>query len=297
MVEQRARRRVVRRRASVGALLLVASTVVTGCQSTAAPDEASTALLDDSTGEIIRPIDAYRFFSTQADWDRFDRANSLRIGRCMAERGLPYSAATIVPSASRSTGDRDFGLWWVPQARTYGFAIPPSELAAAREADAVALGPEWELAASECSNASDAAFAPVTVPNEMLVDTLAERLAREAAAAARTDAAWRDAVEDWRRCLGAAGLTAPTEAEDWLSAEATALLSQTPPQSSREEAIRVATLEATCNVETGLAQRLADLESRYAAPLIGANEAGLEALREQVLAQRAAMDRYIEDHG
>ncbi|MDO5750805.1 MAG: hypothetical protein Q4P78_06325 [Rothia sp. (in: high G+C Gram-positive bacteria)] len=63
-----------------------------------------------------------------------------------------------------------------------------------------------------------------------------------------------------------------------------------------EEEIRIATIEAQCSKDTGMAQTLADLEASYQAPLIKKHEVQLQAEFERYKAENEKFKKFVLDN-
>lgn len=121
-----------------------------------------------------------------------------------------------------------------------------------------------------------AVSSPATSPGTTSV--IADVTARARGLAAQ-DPVWDEARDEWQQCLRDNGLTPVAEEGAVLSAESENLSdtrdAQGQTHSVKAEEIRLATIEATCNEQTRLTQRLGDLEAGYQAALIKKHEAAL----------------------
>lgn len=112
--------------------------------------------------------------------------------------------------------------------------------------------------------------------------TIPQRLAEEAALDAERDPQWEVVKDRWRDCLREQGLTPPTGPNEWVSAEGVRVLMAKAGDVVSAEGIRIATIEATCNRDTGMAQELALIEAREQSVRIDANEAALAEERLRI---------------
>ena len=85
----------------------------------------------------------------------------------------------------------------------------------------------------------------------------------------------------WWKCLEENGLEAEKNGESWISKQGRAILESSMDSQISEDAIRVAVIEATCNVQSELTQTLANLEANYQTPLIEKNQAALNKEKER----------------
>ncbi|UCR87886.1 hypothetical protein [Mycetocola spongiae] len=244
------------------------------------------------------PLDEYAFYGRHADKHMFEAAAQAVIAECMRGRGLTAAPVQITGDPGTDLDDRRFGIWEETRAARYGWGYPPSPLDAAITRARASGGPEWAAAYDSC-NESDAdvveAINKITPPQAEYLGSVASRLEGEALAHARRDPRWREARVPWADCLTAAGLT-PEEGETYTSRQSTALLDN-PAASRSEEGIRLASIEARCNSETGLTQTLADLEAAQQRPLIAENEAALTTEKTQKQKLLNAAREYLATHG
>lgn len=278
---------------------VVAAMGLCGCAAgTAAPDESARAHLDRVSGEIVMPLDEYAFYGRHADDRTFDAAARAVIGDCMRAKGFVPPPARVQADPATDLDDRTFGIWEEQRAARYGWghAEPPLEasLAEARAAG----GPSWSAAYDAC-NGGDASVTKtmdtILPPQAEYLDGLVSRLESEAMNNAEGDERWQQARRPWEKCLIAAGL-APEEGRGYNSKQSRALL-DTGAAENTEEGIRLASIEARCNTETRMTQKLADLEAAYQQPLIDANQAALNKVKERKQELLSAARDYIDAHG
>src|SRR6218665_273788 len=283
----------------LGACLPVILTV-SGCttgSSEARKDLGARALLDFKTGEIILPLDAYDATTRWADFQLLQRATYLAIGECMVASGQRYTAAHIIDAPDTNTGDRLYGLWNVDYARKYGYASPEVQTNIAIAKDAEAGGNAWGAAWEACYGTTIPTEIRSLIPGlEEQRRSLVSRLRAEARARAEADPGWAAARVPWAACLQKAGLEPHTDG--WRSKQAQdMIMSENENDAPTQELSRIAYIEAKCNVESGLTQNLGNLEAGYQQPLIDANQAALNKVKEQAQQRLATAKAYIATHG
>jgi len=274
-----------------GAIVALSSILLfTACSSQetrgpVAPNPAARAVFDERTGEIRFPIDDYSLISTLADDDLFTTAFNIDLGRCMRAKGFIFRADQVPkPSAEDHTADRRYGLWDVEEAKRLGLSVPNPPFSQVFEDDHVAGGEKWEAAVENCQANPSPDFAGVFPTNKELAgDTLPNRIANDASTWAREQPEWNAAREAWWACLRKDGLTPETSSQSWSVSESKAIprgedgvaLPDNP------QSIRIAYSQARCNVETGMARTLGNLEASYQAALIAKNQAALNVLKTE----------------
>src|SRR6218665_1428583 len=112
-------------------------------------------------------------------------------------------------------------------------------------------------------------------------------------ARAEADPGWAAARVPWAACLQKAGLEPHTDG--WRSKQAQDMImsENDVPTQGTQELSRIAYIEAKCNVESGLTQNLGNLEAGYQQPLIDANQAALNKVKEQAQQRLATAKAYI----
>lgn len=293
-------------RGALRTILLAAAVSVTlaGCvapssDTAISPDNDARALLDQRSGEIVMPLSDYDLIDTNRDIETLNHAFRIFIGECMATRGLAYTADQF-GDESRVVDDRPFGLWFEPNARTFGFGFPPSNVDAALDADRTAGGTLWSNAEQECTATaeSDPEVQKFMPTNEDLNSSLVSTIRTEAYRMASADPVWQEARETWWACLRDEGLEPLTGANDWNTTQVSPVSvgGDGKPVWS-EESIQVAFTQARCNNETGLTQTLGNREAAYQAALIVKNQAALNEWKELKQRRLRAASDYIQSHG
>lgn len=258
------------------------------------PDASATALLDQDTGQIVLPLSEYDVADSSADLDLLNKALYIHVGKCMIARGFGFDAAQA--DTGQPSDDRNFGIWFEKGARIWGWGVPPDPVSRALDADAERGGEPWAEAFSECADeaSSDPEAAAFVPAPEDVTDGLAQRLATDAYRAASSDSAWGSVRGAWHKCLESAGLEPLTGENDWTSKQSQNALESGAPL---EELIQLATTEAQCNNEVGLAQTAGDVVASYQAPLIEANQAALNESKNRKQALLSAARDYISQNG
>lgn len=268
----------------LAAALAGLSIILSACapQETVTRDPSVTAKLDQATGQIITPLSEYDLTDSDVDIALINQAVRVWTARCMSEAGYRYSATMAEVAIS---DDREYGIWFEPNARIYGWGYAPSSVDATVQEEAMAGGQEWQDAERECGERAgeDPVLAEILPSQQEQTDSMVPNLRTEAYRLASSDPEWQEAREVWWECLRAEGLEPLSGAQDWLSAQSKASLEAAggePTPEQLEEQIVLASIEARCNNETGLTQRLGDLVASYQAPLIEKNQAALNEIKE-----------------
>ncbi len=288
---------------ALGAVTLALAIAASVCGAdTVRPDPTATARLDRDHGQIILPIDEY--LSDDATETTMTRARLAIMRSCLQSKG---HNGTKPPQSDDHTEleDRRYGLWLPERARTHGFDVPGPKPVAAEtptppggwsDEDDPAFNAAYDECVPEVMDQMEAVSSPMTPTGS----GSAVPIMLQAWAKARQSPEWAAARDDWSRCLIDAGLTPVGEDDGWTSREALALPAPGSPegrsdQAEREE-IRIAVIEAECNEQTDLTQRLGDIEAGYQAALIKGNEAAL-AEEKLVTAERLEAARaYLAEH-
>lgn len=260
------------------------SVLLSACTADETPsrDLSATARLDQTTGQILTPLSEYDLTDSQVDIALLNQAIRIWIAACMSDAGYRYSATMAevgIPD------DRDYGIWFEPNARIYGWGFPPSSVDTALQEDATAGGQEWTDAERECGDRvrEDPVLGAILPSPQEETNSIVPNLRTEAYRLASSDPEWEQAREEWWDCLRAEGLEPLTGAQDWFSAQSKASLEASGVEQTSEqieEQIVLASIEARCNNDTGLTQLLGDLVASYQAPLIEKNQAALNEFKD-----------------
>lgn len=257
---------------TLGSSLLLLLTA--GCSSgpRLAQDTSVRAVLDYENNIIVLPLDAYQ--QTESDRINYYKIFNQKYGDCFARHGKPYPTSEQAP-----IGTRTYGFWNPEYHQLYGFGI---------ETEEELKDPETlELCGQEIStDPLIDELLQLSAPSDLI-----GRLLSDAYSAARDNPAWQEAREAWWACLKDKGLTPRTGSSDWGVKE-----EENPDALSKEEEIRIATIQAQCSKDTGMAQTLADLEASYQAPLVKENQDALNSIKEDLETYRQKMQDYLAQH-
>jgi hypothetical protein len=261
-------------------------------------DTSAQAVLDYGTGDIELPLSAYDPSAHWQDAAVLERARRIDIGACMNALGLDYTAATVVVTADSQVGSRQYGMWDETHARRSGYEVSVDPVQAALARDEAAGGPQWAAASRRCSDQLSSTVRDFLPSDEETPPELVSRLQMVAYDAAAKDPAWQSARENWWSCLRKKGLEPQTGAERWVTKQGEASLANAHPDGHfiNAEEIRVASIEAHCNVQTRLAQTLGDLEAAYQAPLVAKNQAALTTIKRTNSERVASARAYVASH-
>lgn len=276
--------------------------VLCGCAANEDVVQNSTARakLDQATGEILLPLSEYDLIDTARDLATFNGSLSLYIGPCMNSKGFEYSLTGIGSELERIVDDRNYGIWFEPNAREYGFGFPPSEVDEATARDVANGGKEWTDAELACSTRAekDSQLQSFMPTNDEMNNSIVSTIRTDAYRMASAEPAWQAEREKWWKCLQAAGLDPLTGANDWGTKQDVGVeVGDDGITRYTEGSIRAAYIQARCNNETGLTQTLGDLEASYQAPLIDRNQAALNEWKTDKQRRLAAATDYATKNG
>lgn len=274
---------------------LAAAAFLSGCvmnnsaaNQSVVPDTSAHVQLDYETSQIVFPIEQYQI--SDPDWSIVTQAREIVLDKCMVGMGFASEPERPTPVSE----DRNFGLWNVERARQYGFSIPGLET---KPDDPALKPPGWGEARETCVKQEAGKLADVSPPDPSTNPNIADIIQHQSLALASKDPAWADAREEWWACLRSRGLEPRTGEQDWSSKQALDLAirssSNDSASTTNEEGIRIATLEADCNAETRMAQRLGDIQAGYQLPLIAKNQAALNEAKVASARIVAAAKQFI----
>lgn len=239
-------------------------------------DTTAKALLDYENNVIILPLDEYK--SSPVDYMNYQKAYDIAYSKCFASKGKTYINQTY-----SIIGTRTYGLWNVAAAEKYGFSAPGQVEGAEQEQNDPAT---MESCSSEVSFLDD--LSPMKADTEEIIG----RISSEAYSAAYDNPAWAESRKEWWACLEQAGLTPRTGDSDWGTEQELSRPRDNSP-AAQEESIRLATIEAHCSQDTGMAQELADLEASYQAPLVRKNQGALNEIKDNLQQRRQKLSDYL----
>lgn len=258
--------------------LALATVCMAGCSASGngvndqATDQLGRAKLNRVASTITMPLDEYDI--SDAGYATISQARELAFSNCMAKLGVK-DAGSATASLSE---DRVYGLWNVERAKLYGFGLVPVSQTASPSNEPAGLyrelDPEWVKARTSCMQSLASELDTFTPPDELTNHPASFEVRMDAASLAAKDPQWKIHRDEWRQCLTDAGLIPPTAEEEWSSQQARDRSRDETP-SAKEEEIRIAVKEATCNEETAITQHLGDLEAGYQVGLIKTKQAAL----------------------
>ncbi|MDO5750454.1 MAG: hypothetical protein Q4P78_04520 [Rothia sp. (in: high G+C Gram-positive bacteria)] len=263
-----------------GSLLL--SLLLVSCSAFTERDVNTRAILDYESNQIIYPLDEY-YFSLREEDVMLEAYSVLRVS-CLREKGYPDLKQQPIPQRMYNT----YGAWSPDYAKKYGYGQNKSQESS-----------DWDKSysvipssvAAECRKEHRADFDRLDSTSHDNEDgRFVAKLRSEAYNNAQKTPEWRQAREKWWACLSDKGLTPNKQDGKWGTQELDNLRSRTTnqdgsqadmSQEDKTEEIRIATIAAECNVSTGMAQTLADVEASYQMPLIRKNQVKLNEIKER----------------
>ncbi|MDO5750803.1 MAG: hypothetical protein Q4P78_06315 [Rothia sp. (in: high G+C Gram-positive bacteria)] len=266
----------------------IAALVLTGCMANPYAnmerDTSAHAILDYENNRIIMPLDAYSpYFMEQYQGKALDILNE----RCFKEKsGIEVHGATR--GASIMGQGREYGLWNPEYTARYGLL----DRATNGEKPSEEYTKVYEKYMREC-------YEGYTKPEiEKIGNTHPNTstymmIHNQAIGAAASHKDWKEAREKWFTCLRSKGLTPRTDEGSWSVVEESGMDTSGPPS---EEEIRIATIEAQCSKDTGMAQTLADLVASYQAPLIKKHEVQLQKELDEYKANNEKFKKFVLDN-
>lgn len=209
----------------------------------------------------------------------YQKAYDIAYSQCFASKGKTYTKQNY-----SLTGTRIYGMWNVPYAEKYGYSAPGAP------ADGIQYDTNDAETMSACGETVGflKEFDLMTDENEEFV----MNLSASAYTAAMNNPEWKEARQAWWTCLEEAGLTPRTGDNDW-GTEQELDFPRDGSSAAQEESVRLATIEARCSQETGMAQKLGDLEASYQAPLIKKNQGALNSIKEEIAEGRQKLADYL----
>jgi hypothetical protein len=218
----------------------------------------------------------------------------------MVAKGDVYRAAGLTADPVTNVGDRQYGLWDVDVVKKYGYFPPSSPISKAIDEDAAAGGSSWKADFDYCNDHMPAVLSDLFPDNNETTTSIVPRLKTEAFNSASADPGWQKAREKWWTCLRQKGLDPQTGADQWNTKQAEQIidsLGQNGGDANPEQLIQIAYTEARCNVDTGMAQTLANLEAAYQKPLIDENQVALNKVKARKQQRLTSAQLYISANG
>ncbi|MBM6402315.1 hypothetical protein [Phycicoccus sonneratiae] len=249
----------------------------------------TTATVDEATGTIALPYDAY--WPTQAESEDIVSAARVAMIHCQQARGVTPAdpLRRVIPDPP----PRRFGVWRMADATRYGYLEYTSSAKAAALADRSTTDPQLAArqaaAAAACAREDPVLRQLNRQPDEGAWST--EIPAAETRA--EQSAPYRQAIEDWARCMQARGLT--TEPGSLVPAGIdTGALDEGRVESGD---VAIAVADVTCKQQTHTVQRLADLLAAAQAPLVVEYQGPLRKQRALVDAELVLARQVLRDAG
>ena len=244
-------------------------------------DGSAHAILDYENNRIIMPLDQYADFS---EVQYYNMAVDILYKRCYEEKGGVYSINP--PGVSILGQGREFGLWNPEETKKHGLYQRDN-----RDGFVDNSGVERkyqkecyeEKVKQQLQDIGDLPFFGATY----------EMVRGQAISSASLNPEWRKAREKWFGCMREQGLTPRTHNTEWSVLEESGLDTSGSPS---EEEIRIATIEAQCSKDTGMAQTLADLVASYQAPLIKKHEVQLQKELDEYKANNEKFKKFVLDN-
>lgn len=237
-----------------------------------------TATINEDTGDISLPIDAY--WPSQRESEELSSAQRVQMTLCKRSKGAPSidPVRRTIPDAPA----RPFGVWRMQDARHFGYLVPTSK--AKRDAlkanaeGSTTLSPAEVAAAEQCVHEDPI----LRVLNQQPEDGPWSTALSAADSAARSSKAWNAVVEDWASCLEEAGVPVDRESLMPRSVDTQAL----DDGRVRRQDVALAVADVTCKQKTDYIERLTNIVSAAQAPWI-------EKYRTQYQEQRAVIDKQL----
>ncbi|WP_426986783.1 hypothetical protein [Pseudarthrobacter sp. Y6] len=275
--------------------LALACVWVAGCGviGNEATGGVTRAKLDRAASTITMPLDEYDI--SDDGFATISRARELAFSGCMAQHGVADAGS---PEATVKE-DRTYGLWIVERAKLYGFGLAPADQTSTSSVGPSGvyreLDPAWVEARTTCMRSLSSELDAFTPPDELTTHPPSFEVRLEASNLAAKDPQWKKHRDEWWQCLRDAGLVPPANEEGWSSQQALDRPRGEAP-AEKEEEIRIAVKEATCNESTALTQNLGDIEAGYQVGLIKARQAALNEQKSKNLEYVTKAETYLANH-
>ncbi|MDO5749690.1 MAG: hypothetical protein Q4P78_00605 [Rothia sp. (in: high G+C Gram-positive bacteria)] len=268
-----------------GLLVILAclSLSVSGCSSTLQKDSNAKAHLDYENSQISTPVLEYA--ESSIDRSAETKARDILLSKCFRDNGGEYKIPTGKTTISSTS--RDYGVWSVDYTKKYGLHEPETFVPV--QNDYGILDKCLKLVKPQVENIGGV----VDAQKAKRPTIIRERAYR----AAMSDSEWKTNREAWWTCLESKGLSPRKGENEWGTEESlSAYTRKSPSDPASEEEIRVLTIEAQCNEDTGMARNLANLEAAYQMPLIREHQTELNDLKEQIKARTEKFQRFIAEN-
>lgn len=269
LVQSISTRKTMFRRFCYLAAIAITVTVSTSCgPETINEVAASRAVLNESSGEIDLPLEAYAMNSDE--YRLVSHANAILVARCMQKTGRDFPRANQDWSKLTVFPDRRYGLWSMTEAEANGY-----EVAESSESQRVAqleggYAEDWWRAMYSCFDeverlplmgVNTTPSQPSSVDRGML-DSFNALIATDTFSEIRGF---------WRECIESKGISPDDSAR--------VLVPKIPEPG--ESQIRIAIGDVECKQQHSVVQKLADAEAVIQAGYIRSHEAELVEYRKQ----------------
>lgn len=243
------------------------------------PATPSGAVVDEATGSIALPVDAW--FLSRQELAVVTSAREAYLARCMTDAGFGDTVDLVGPiRVPPGNGNADaYGAWRVETLEATGYevqeAVHPNSI---RSGDTAA-----ETQRSTCFGELRA------LGIDWDVDRL-EAIAPTGWLPFAYDDAGRAIRDEWRQCLEDNGVTAPAADEAGMI----------PPEAlgaPLAEQVRIGRIDIACKDELDVVQRLADVDAAQQVDYIGRAQAYLEERKTVEQAALAASQAYLASQG
>ncbi|MDI2033017.1 hypothetical protein PJL15_00101 [Paenarthrobacter nitroguajacolicus] len=275
----------------VGCLALLLASCSSTETDAVAPDPSAKVQLDYEKSLISFPLDAYRI--SPQERARILLAREVIMTNCMKQFGFIDDPNLAYPQFE----NRNYGVWNVERVKRLGFHLV-NENSGTSGAEQES-GP-WGDARYACLDQEKSKLDQITPSDELFNGGVAFRLAQRSLTLASQTDTWKQGSEDWRACITAAGLTPMPGFATWSSQQGFDLQHGRAPgnqvDSGMAEEISIATVEAQCNQEVHLTQRLGDIQASFQVPLIKANQAALTEVRQQSIKYVDAAEKLLTEN-
>ena len=305
VVRRGRRRRTVHRASATAGVAVLALGVVLGAAPVtrlltedvrpAVLPEDREVVIDTTDGTITLPLD--RYFLTEGEQAEVLHASALAMHECAADRGYVISdrlsQSFLDPWTEPSpTGDRRFGVWWMPGTETYGYGTWGG---ATGNAYGVALGSyvprtdEQRDIVSECGQTPTVQqFWPDTELSDHTPDFV--KLALESSDGLA-------ALDEWDACLDTHGLHRNELAGRWDVTDGQRNSGSTPAQYGEPLGPDSAVIDAQCKADVHLVDRLTLLVADRQAPFIATHRSELTVIRVALDDSLRRARAYVAEHG
>lgn len=257
---------------------------LTGCGSDPQQDYSGVrARLDQQTGQIVLPLEAYAMSSIEVR--DVSHANALLISDCMAEGGRDFPRAMQNWDAVPVLPERPYGIWSRSDAESNGYGMPKSAEEGKIFSQEEEKDQAWWDAFNSCQ--SKISLFPVMGVNTSPQMSPVDQGMRESYDTLLASAEFKKIRDAWTECITAKGLTPNPESK---------ILNPETPASGIEQ-LRVAAVDVGCKESVNAVQSLADFEARQQMAYKAKHESELTEYRSQADDVLAAARKVLATRG